>query len=107
MHAGLGGLYRVVLVVNGGSRAGQVVEFVHLDGEGKRDFVAQQLEMRIAEQVDGVIPGPGIEIVRAEVVVALGQQPLAKVGADKARASGDQDALARIAAPFHNFSPFG
>jgi hypothetical protein len=36
--------------------------------------------------------------------MALGQQPFAKVGANKAGTSGYEDAFSGIAAPFHDFS---
>ncbi len=41
MHAGLGGLHRVELVVDGGGRAGQVIDFVYLHVQGEGDVVAQ------------------------------------------------------------------
>ena len=51
MHAGLGRLHRVVLVVNGRGRAGEVVDLVDLDVEREGDVVAHQLEARMAEQM--------------------------------------------------------
>jgi hypothetical protein len=58
VHAGLGGLHRVVLVVDGAGRAGQVVDLVHLDIQRKGDVVAHQLEARVVEQVGdvGLVP---------------------------------------------------
>ena len=44
VHAGLGRLHRVVLVVDRRGRAGEVVDLVDLDVERKGDVVAQQLE---------------------------------------------------------------
>ena len=51
MHVDLGGLDRIVLVVNRRRRAGEVEDLVHLDVERKRDVVADDLEVRVAEQM--------------------------------------------------------
>jgi len=57
MHAGLGGLHRVVLVVDGRSRAGQVVDLVHLDVEREGHVVADEFEVRAVQQVLDVVVG--------------------------------------------------
>ena len=51
VHAGLGRLHRIELVVNGRRRACQVINFVDLDIERKGDVVPDQLEVGIAEQM--------------------------------------------------------
>ncbi len=94
MHAGLGRLHGVELVVDGRGRAGQVVDLVDLDVERKADVVAHQLEVRVIEQVRDVAPASGEEIVDAEHVVAFLQQEGAKVRAEETGAAGDEDALA-------------
>jgi hypothetical protein len=96
VHAGLGGLHRVVLVVDGAGRAGQVVDLVHLDKQRKGDVVAHQLEAGVVEQVRDVVLGAGEEVVDTEHVVPFGQQAVAQVAAQKAGAAGDEDALGGV-----------
>ena len=55
MHARLGGLHRIALVVDGRGRAGEVVDLVDLDIERKGDVVAHHLESGVAEQVLDVV----------------------------------------------------
>ena len=90
VHAGLGRLHRVVLVVDRAGRAGQVVDLVDLDVEREGHVVAHQLEHRVAHQVGDVALGAGEVVVDAQHVVAVGEQPLAQVRAEEAGAAGDQ-----------------
>ena len=84
-------LDRVVLVVHRRRGAGQVVDLVDLGEERLADVVPQQLEARMVEQVLDVVPPAGEEVVQADDVVALGQQPVAEMRADEAGAAGDED----------------
>ena len=54
VHAGLGRLHRVVLVVDRRGRAGEVVDLVDLDIEREGHVVAHQLEARMCQQVRDV-----------------------------------------------------
>ena len=81
VDAGLGGLHRVPLVVDGRCRAGQVVDFVDLDKERKGHVVAHQLEMRVTEQMGDIILGAAEEVVEAKDVAAFVQQAFAKMRA--------------------------
>jgi hypothetical protein len=47
MHAGLGGLHRIALVVDRGGRAGQIEDRVNLDVERERHVVPDRLEHRV------------------------------------------------------------
>ena len=91
MHAGLGRLHRVVLVMDGRGRAGEVVDFVDLDIEREGHVVAHQLEARVVEQMRDVALGAGEEVVDADDVVAAFEQPVAQMRAEKAGAAGDHD----------------
>jgi len=51
--------------------------------------VAHQFEVVVVEQFDDVVLGAGEEVVDADDVVPLFQQPLAEMGAEKAGAAGD------------------
>ena len=66
MNAGLGGLHRVVLVVNRRGGAGQIVDLVDLDIERKRHVVAQQLEAMVIEDAVDIAPRAGEEIIGAD-----------------------------------------
>src|SRR5262249_53586065 len=94
VHAGLGRLHGIALIVNGRGRAGEVVDFVHLDIKRKRDVVAQELEMGTPNQVIDIPFRARVEIVEAYDVMAGVQQAIAKVGTNKTGAPGDQNRLA-------------
>ena len=55
MHAGLGRLHGIELVVDRRGRAGQIVDLVDLDIERKRHVVAHQLEVRVVEQMLDIV----------------------------------------------------
>lgn len=91
MHAGLGGLHWVELVMNGRCRTGQVVDLVHLDVEREGHIVAHELKVRMIEQMDNVVLGAGEEIIEADDVMAIVQQAFAEMGSEKAGAASDQN----------------
>ena len=97
VHTGLGGLNRVVLVVDGAGGAGQVVDLVDLHVKREGDVVAHELEAGVVEQVRDVVLGAGEEVVGAEHVVPLLQQAVAEVAAQEPGAAGDEDALRGVA----------
>src|SRR5262249_4946109 len=94
VHAGLGRLHGIALVVNGRGRAGEVVDFVHLDIKRKRDVVAQELKTGTPNQVIDIPLGTREEIVEAYNVMAGVQQAIAKMGSKKTGAPGDQNRFA-------------
>jgi len=79
MHAGFRRLHRIVLVVNGGCRTGQIVDLIDFEIDGKRHIMANELESLVVEQVLDVAPRPGKEIIEADDFGALRQQPFAKM----------------------------
>ena len=70
VHAGLGRLHGIVLVVNGGGGAREIVDLIDLDIEREGHVVTHQLETRIAERCSDVVAAAGEEIVDAEHLVA-------------------------------------
>ena len=100
-HRGLHRLDGIVLVVARRGGAGQVVDLVDLQQDRQRHVVANQLEVRPAEQMGDVRLLAGEEVVEADHVVPLLDQPLAEVRAEKAGAAGDQNAFQRghVASP--------
>ena len=92
---GLGRLHRIVLVVDRRGRAGEIEDLVDLDEQRESDVVAQELEPRLRVEVGEIVLGPGEQIVDAQHVVPIGQQPVDQMRAEEAGAAGDQHALAR------------
>ena len=93
MHAGLRRLHRIVLIVNGRSRTGEIVDLVDLQIDRERHVVADELEALVIEQMLDIAPGAGEEIVEADDFRALRQQALAQMRAEKTGATGHQNAL--------------
>ena len=83
MHAGLGGLHRIVLIVDGRSRAGEIVDAAHLQIEREADVVADGLEARVVEDGHEVAARAGEIIVDADDVVSVGEEPRAKMRPQK------------------------
>src|SRR5215831_2232768 len=61
VHAGLGCLHRIDLIVNRRSRTSKIVDLVDLHIERKGYVVAQKLEMRIAQKVRDIVLGSSEE----------------------------------------------
>jgi hypothetical protein len=74
--------------------AGKVVDFVNLHVKRERDIVAYQFKARIAQMMRNVVADTGIEIVKAQDVVAFAHEDVAQVRAKKAGPSGYQNSLA-------------
>ena len=55
--------------------------------------MADQLEVRMGQEVEDIVFASRKEIVEADDVVALPEQPLAEVRAEKTGAAGDQNFL--------------
>ena len=86
--------------MNGRCRASQVVDVVHLDIERKGHIVAQQLKVRMIEQMGDVVLGAGEEVVKTDDIMAVVQQAFAKVRAEEACTANDEDAGA-VGVVFH------
>jgi hypothetical protein len=54
--------------------------------------VPEELEFLEFQQVGHVLPPTGEEVVETDYMVAVGQQPLAKMRTDEAGAAGHEDA---------------
>jgi hypothetical protein len=66
-------------------------EGVHRIVDVKRlaDIVVERFEVTVASKVGDVAGRPGDEVINAEDLPALGEQPFAEVGAEETRAPGD------------------
>ena len=104
VHARLCRLHRIVLIMDGRGRAGEVIDFVHLDIERKGHIVPQELKAGIADQMLDIPLGAGEEIVGAEHIVSVGDQPLAEMRAEEACPACDEDCLCLLHVPIPAFT---
>lgn len=81
---------RVVLVMDGGSRAGEVVYFVGLCVEGFGHIMPDRFETAVIQQMTDVAFASGKVIVQTDHMVSFIEQPFAKVRSDKTGSSGYQ-----------------
>ena len=98
--AGLGGLHRILLVVNWRCWAGEIKDLVDLDKKRVGDVVAQELKPLVIEQMLDVVPCSGKEVVDAQNLAPELQQAFAKMRAEKSGATANQNASVRDAALF-------
>src|SRR5262245_56244249 len=91
VHTGLGRLHRIVLIMNGGGGAGQVVDLIGLEIERKRHIVPDNLKAMMIEHALDVTTCPGEIIIDADDIGALLEQTLAEVRAEKSGPSGNYD----------------
>ena len=96
--AGLDRLDRVVLVMNGGCRTGQVVDLIDFEVDRVDDVVTDAFKMGISQQMADVVLAAGVKIIEAKELLSLCEKPLAEVRSEKAGAAGDQN-------PFHVVYP--
>ena len=94
MYAGLGGLHGIVLIVDGGCRAGEVIDLVHLHIEREGDIMPQKLKAWKAEQMVDIAFCSGEEIIDANNLVAVGKQPVAEMRAQESGSTCDQNGFA-------------
>ncbi len=74
IDAGLRGLNGIVLIVDGRSRAGEIVDFIDLHIERKGHIVAYEFKARVADEMGDIGLGAGKEIVDANNIVALSKE---------------------------------
>jgi hypothetical protein len=79
----LGGLNRVVLIVDRRRRTSQVVDLIDLHIKRKGNVVANEFKIRIPYQRSDISLGPRIEIVDTEDIVSILEETLAEMGAQE------------------------
>lgn len=87
MHIHFCGLDWIVLIMDGRSRTCQIIDFIHLNVQRVCDVMAKELEIRVIHEVQDITLGARVEIVDAEDVITILQQPFTKVRTQKAGAS--------------------
>ena len=77
MHAGLGRLDGIVLIMDRRGGAGEVINLVDLHIERKGNVMPHQFETWMAYQMFNIMAGSSKEIIRAEYLIATIEQALA------------------------------
>ena len=77
---GLSGLHRVVLVMDRARWAREVINLVHLEVQGKRHVVADELKPVVIKQVADVVLGASKQVVGADDLVTFTEEPVTEVG---------------------------
>ena len=75
--------------MDGRGGTGQIVDFVHLDIEGRGDVVPDDLEVGIAHQMDDIALVSCEIVVEANDLVAFVQEAFAKMGTEESGSAGD------------------
>jgi len=88
--AGLDGFYRIVLVMNGRSRTGKVIDPVHLQQDRLGYVVADKLEAVIVHEMDDVPLASGKKIIETDDIMPFPEQSFTQVRTDKTGASCNQ-----------------
>ena len=94
MHAGLGRLHRVFLIVDRTGGTGEIVDLVDLDIEGEGDIVPEHLEIRFVLEVHNVRAAAGEIVVEAHDFMPFRHQAATQMRAKKACAAGHEYPLA-------------
>src|SRR5262245_12702178 len=71
------------LVVNRRRRAGEIINLVDFDIEGKADIVSNKLESGIQHETGHIRPCRREEVIHAEDLVPAAQQSLTQMGTDE------------------------
>ena len=100
-YVGFDSLYRVVLVMDGRSRASQIIDLVNLEKDRLNYIMAQQFKAMVIEQMSDVFAPSGKEIVQADYLVLICQQLLAQMRTNESRAAGNEYSHL-IANPLHH-----
>jgi hypothetical protein len=89
MNAGLGGLYRVMLVMHGGRWASQIVNLINLHIEGECDVMPHQLKRGTDEQMRHIGLAASEKIIDAQHIFTTRNESIAKMRAKEAGTTGD------------------
>jgi hypothetical protein len=71
-----------------GSGTGEIVDLIDLDLERVDHVVPQEFKPRIGQQMDDVLLPAGKQIVEADDLMAVADQAIAEVAAEKSGAAG-------------------
>jgi len=83
MDIDLGGLNRVVLVMNRRCRAGEVINSIHLDVKGKSYVMAKKFKKRILQKMLNISLRSGVKVIHADNVLSILEKALAEMRTQK------------------------
>jgi hypothetical protein len=95
MNARFRRLYRVMLVVNRGRRAGEIVNFIDLEIKREGDVMSKQLEAWVTDEMLDIALASREEVVEADDFMPVGEKPVAEVRSEKSRSTRNQYGLTR------------
>jgi hypothetical protein len=88
-HGGLHGLDGIVLVVRGGSGAGEVIDPIYLELERVDHVVTDEFEAGISNEMLDIGLASSEEIVEADDFMSLLNEAIAEVGTKESGTAGD------------------
>jgi hypothetical protein len=83
MDIDLGGLDRVVLVMDRRCRAGEVVNPVHLHIERECNVMAKKFKKRILQKMLNIFLRPCVEVIDADYLLPFSEKALTEMGTQK------------------------
>ena len=95
-----------MLVVDGRSRTGEIVDLVHLDIEREGHVVAHELEARMSVKMLDIALRAREQVVDTQDFVTLGEQAIDQMRAEESRAARHEDSFAAIIEAWHAFISF-
>jgi hypothetical protein len=91
MDIDLGGLDRVVLVMDRRCRAGEVINSIHLDVKGESYVMAKKFKKRILEKMLNISLRSGVKVIDADHILSFFKEALAEVRTQKTCPSRHQN----------------
>ena len=73
--------------------AGEIVDLIDLKKNRMHHIVTNEFKIRVRQKMNDVVFLAGEKIIEADDIVALGDEAIAKVRAQKARAAGHENAF--------------
>ena len=84
---------RVGLVVEGGRRAGKIVDLIDFDIKGEADVMSHELKMGVIEEMVDIFARAGEEIIDAKDLMPLLQEALAQMGTEESSPTRNKNSL--------------
>lgn len=86
--------HRIMLVMHGRGRTGEVINFIDLNIERKSNIVAQKLKAVVLVKMFDIAFRPRKQIVHAKNIMALIEKMVDQMRPNKSRTSGDKNSFA-------------
>ena len=101
VHVDFRSLNRIVLIVYRGGRTGKVVDLVNLDIHRIGYIVPHEFKIRVAQKAYDVPFAARVEIVYAEHVLLILEEPFAEMRSQKPGSAGNRTSFSKV----HDSSP--